>query len=59
MYCVGVVSTVTLCRRVCVGWLALIAFQRRTANPLIIPKPNFCVVDIDGVGAVYECPKKV
>ena len=55
MYC----ACVATWGRVCVGWLALAAFLRSTANPFVMPRPMFWLVEIEGVGAVYENPKNV
>lgn len=37
----------------------MLAFLSSTAKPFVIPSPSFWIVDIDGVGAVYEYPKNV
>jgi hypothetical protein len=41
---------------VCVGLLMLAACRRIVMRPLVIPSPSCCMVCIEGVGDVYECP---
>ena len=39
-----------------VGLLMFVACRIIVMSPLVIPRPSCCMVCIDGVGAVYECP---